>query len=128
MRAPIVLVVTLSGLWIGSLPSVDDPKLKLADCPAPVQKTFQDEAPGAKIETVTKEKDDEGGTIYWAETEIAGKAYSVGVLEDGTLTEMNLTVGDEDLAFEQSPPAVQATFQSEAFGVKIARLGKDMKY
>jgi hypothetical protein len=126
MQVPIVFAI--SGLMIASMPSIDDPKLKFSDCPAPVQKIFQDEAPGAKIETVTKEKDDEGETIYWAETAIAGKTYSIGVLEDGTLTEMNLTVEDEDLAFERCPPAVQATFQSEAFGVKIGRVGKDMKY
>ena len=42
-------------------------KIKLSDCPAAVRKTFQAEAKGAKIETVTKEKDEDDETVYWAE-------------------------------------------------------------
>ena len=84
-----------------------------------MQKTFQAEAKGAKIETVTKEKDEDDETVYWADVPIGGKTYAIGVLEDGTLTEMNLAVDDDELPFERCPAAVQATFRSEAFGEKV---------
>ena len=82
---------------------------------------------GAKIEAVHKEKEGDE-TVYWAEAAIGGKAYAIGVLEDGTLTEMNLAVDDAELPLERCPAAVQATFRREAFGEKIKAVGKDMKY
>ena len=86
------------------------------------------EAKGAKIETVTKEKDEDDETVYWADVAVGGRTYAIGVLEDGTLTEMNLAVDDEELPFDRCPAAVQATFRSEAFGEKVETVGKDMKY
>ena len=86
------------------------------------------EAKGAKIETVTKEKDEDDETVYWADVAIGGKTYAIGVLEDGTLTEMNLAVEDDEVPLDRCPAAVQATLQSEAFGAKIDTVGKDMKY
>ena len=106
----------------------DEQEIKFADCPAAVRKTFQAEAKGAKIETVTKEKDEDDETVYWADVAIGGKTYAIGVLEDGTLTEMNLAVDDDEVPFDRCPAAVQATFRSEAFGAKIDTVGKDMKY
>ena len=102
-------------------------EIKLSDCPAAVRKTIQAEAKGARIETVHKEKE-EDETVYWAEVVIGGKTYAIGVLEDGTLTEMNLAVDDAEVPFERCPAAVQATFRREAFGEKVEAVGKDMKY
>jgi hypothetical protein len=93
-----------------------------------VQKTFVAEAKGAKIETVTVEKGEDEETVYWADVAIGGRNYAIGVLEDGTLAEMNLAVDDEEIPFERCPAAVQATFRSEAFGAKVESVGKDMKY
>jgi hypothetical protein len=102
-------------------------ELKLPDCPAAVRKTFEAEAKGSKVEMVRKEKE-EDDTIYWAEVTIGGKAYAIGVLEDGTLTEMNLAVNDNELPLDRCPAAVQSTFRREAFGEKVETLGKDVKY
>ena len=102
-------------------------EIKLSDCPAAVRKTIEAEARGAKIEAVHKEKE-EDETIYWTEVTIGGKTYAIGVLEDGTLTEMNLAVDDAELPFDRCPAAVQATFRREAFGEKLESVGKDMKY
>ena len=93
-----------------------------------MRKTFEAETKGAKIENVNKEKDEDDETVYWADVALGGKTYAIGVLEDGTLTEMNLAVDDEEVPFERCPAAVQATFRSEAFGEKIDTVGKDMKY
>ena len=59
---------------------------------------------------------------------VDGRAYAIGVLDDGTLTEMNLAVDDDELRFADCPGAVQATFRREAFGEKVDAVGKDMKY
>src|SRR5262249_48937960 len=67
-------------------------------------------------------------TVYWTKVAIAGKTYAIGVLEDGTLTEVNLVVDDTGLPFERCPAAVQATFRREAFGELIREVGKDVKF
>ena len=87
--------------------------------PRLVSKTLQAEAKGAKIETVTKEIDEDNDTVYWARLAIGGKTYELAVLEDGTLTEMNLAVDEEDVPLDQCPAAVQATFRSEALARKF---------
>jgi hypothetical protein len=109
-------------------PLDDPPAHKLADCPPAVRKTFQAEAKGAKIESVTIEKDEDDQTVYWADVTIGGKSYAIGVLKDGTLSEMNLAVGDEEIPYDRCPPAVKATFRAEAFGATLDTVGKDMKY
>jgi hypothetical protein len=102
-------------------------ELKFSDCPPVVRKAFEAEAKGAKIEAIRKEKEGDE-SIYWTELAIDGKSYAIGVLEDGTLTEMNLAVDDADLRIERCPAEVQATFRREAFGEKLESIGKDMKY
>jgi hypothetical protein len=120
-----VVTAPLVGLVLGA--ARDGREIKLADCPPAVRKAIQAEAKGAKIEIVTKEEEDEG-TVYWADAAIGGKMYAIGVLEDGTLTEMNLAVDDNDIPIERAPGAVQATFRGEAFGEKVDSVGQDMKY
>jgi hypothetical protein len=129
--------VTMSMLWVVTAATVslvfemaqiqDVQVIKLSDCPAGVRKTLEAESRGAKIEKIHKEKEDDEA-IYWAEVTIGGKPYAVGVLEDGTLTEMNLAVEDNEVPIERCPAAVQATFRREAFGEKLENVGKDMKY
>jgi hypothetical protein len=102
-------------------------EIKLSDCPEAVRKAFEAEAKGSRIEAVHKENADDD-TVFWAEVTIGGKAYAMGVLEDGTLTEMNLAVNDDEVPLERCPAAVQATFRRESFGEKVESVGKDMKY
>lgn len=127
MRAPGFLTTATLAVVFGALPPARGQELKLSDCPRSVRKTFEAEAGGSSIQTVHKEKD-EDDTVYWAEVTIGGKAYAIGVLEDGTLTEMNLAVDEDELPFERCPAAVQATFRREAFGEKVESVGKDRKY
>ena len=123
-----VVIAMLSGFAFGMTSTGDDEEIKFSDCPAAVRKTFQVEAKGAKIESVTKEKDEDARTIYWAEVAIGGKTYDIGAHEDGTLSEMNLAVDDEELPLDRCPAAVQVTIQSEAFGEKVDAVARDMKY
>ena len=85
-----IAIATISGLVFGIVSSREGEELKFADCPKAVQKTFQAEARGTKIEIVTRETDGDAGTVYWADVALGGKTYATGVLENGTLTEMNL--------------------------------------
>ncbi len=116
------------GLVIGMASASDAQEVKFSECPAPVKKTLQAEAKGAKIEVVHKEKAEDEEAMYWAEVAIGGRTYAIGVLEDGTLAEMNLAVEEDELPFEKCPAPVQATFRREAFGEKINSVGKDVKY
>ena len=113
---PPVWIVNAALLALGPLELDDPPAHKFAECPPAVRKTFQAEAKGAKIETVTIEKDEDDQTVYWADVTIGGKTYAIGVLKDGTLSEMNLAVDDDEIPYDRCPPAVKATFRSEAFG------------
>jgi hypothetical protein len=128
MQSLWVVPVAFLGLVLEVAPAADEQQQKFADCPPAVRKTFMAEAKGARIDTVTKEKDDDDQTVYWADVSIGGRTYAIGVLEDGTLTEMNLGVDEEEVPFERSPAAVQATFRSEGFGQKVGTVGKDLKY
>jgi hypothetical protein len=128
MKAVWVLTVTLPGVVLGMVSAVDEQEIKFAECPAAVRKTFLAEAKGAKIESLTKEKDDDTETVYWADITLGGKTYAMGVLEDGTLTEMNLAVDEEKMPFDRCPAAVQESFRIEAFGEKVDAIGRDMKY
>ena len=109
-------------------PQRDEQEIKFADCPAAVRKGLLAEAKQAKIETVTKETDEDEQTVYWAEVKVDERLYAIGVLEDGSLSEMNLAVDEEDLALEACPAAVQSALRAESFGEKINTVGKDMKY
>ena len=123
-----LLVMALS-LGVGGSARRDDDasKVKFETCPAAVKKTFEAEAKGVKIDSVGKETN-EGESTYWADVHIGGRVYSIGVSEDGTLSEMNLATDVEEVSFEKSPPVVQATFKKEAWDSKIESLGKDIKY
>jgi hypothetical protein len=115
-------------LLLGVASAGDEQEIKFADCPLAVRKAFEAEAKGAKIATVTKEKEDGEETVYWADVSLGGRTYAIGILEDGILTEMNLSVGDEEIPLDRCPAAVQATFHREAFGETIRNVGKDLKY
>ncbi len=73
----------------------DDVKVKWADVPVAVQKTFEKEAPGVKIAEVEIQTDD-GKTTYEAEATIDGKEYEIEVAEDGKLLEKELDDDDDD--------------------------------
>jgi hypothetical protein len=128
MQPRLLTSVGLFCLAFGMPAADDEEEIKFADCPAAVRKTLEAEAKGAKIETVTREKDDDDQTIYWADVSLRGREYVIGVLEDGTLTEINLAVDDDEIPLTQCPPDVQATFRREAFGERIESVGKDVRY
>ncbi len=62
------------------------PTIRKSRCPTapPKQyaKTSLGGGEGAKIETVTREKEGDLGGFTWAEVDLGGKAYEIGILED----------------------------------------------
>ena len=123
-----IVNAALLSLVVGIEPADDPEERKFSECPAAVRKTFQAEAKGVKIETVTLEKDAEGQSVYWADVALDGRTYAIGVFKDGTLSEMTLAVDADEIPFEGCPPAVKATFRSEAFGEAMETVGVDVKY
>jgi hypothetical protein len=102
-------------------------EVELSDCPEAVQKTFRLEARGAKVVEVVRETED-GKTTFWGGAEIGGKMYAIGVDPGGTLTEMGLEVGDDQVAFDTCPAPVRKTFQEETRGAKIGLVAKGVRY
>ncbi len=107
---------------------LEEKEIKFSECPEAVQKTMRAEGKGAKIDTVTKETFDDGGSVYWADVVLDGKPYEMAVNTEGTLTEMSLEVGEDQVEFSKCPAPVQATFHKESNDAKIETLDKDMKY
>ena len=67
--------------------------------------------------------------MFWAEVKLGGRPYAIGVLEDGTLSELNLAVDDAEITIDNCPAAVRLTIHGESFGEKkTGVIGKDMKY
>jgi hypothetical protein len=129
MRSHGWVIVALLGGFVGVANGADQTKVKFSECPEPVRKTLHAEAPGAKFDEVGKERDDGNEVTYWAKAELGGKMYSLGVLEDGTLSEMTLDIAEEDeIPLDKCPAAARATLLGEAFGVKIQNVIKDLKY
>jgi hypothetical protein len=122
-----ILVILLAAFSVLE-PRGDEQEIKFSDCPAAVRKALLAESKQAKIETVTKETGEDEQTVYWAEVKLDDRLYAIGVLEDGSLSEMNLAVDEEELALGDCPAAVQTTFRAESFGEKLNAVGKDMKY
>jgi hypothetical protein len=71
--------------------------VKLADCPAAVQKTIKDNADGGKILEVEKETKKDGTVVYAAEVKKTdGKRVEIEVAEDGKLIKVEDGDDDED--------------------------------
>jgi uncharacterized membrane protein YkoI len=68
--------------------------VKLAECPAAVQKTLKREANGADINVVDKETKD-GKAVYEVDVKIGGKNFEIRVAGDGILISKALDEEDE---------------------------------
>jgi hypothetical protein len=79
----------------------------------------------AKIETVTREKEEDDPAVYRAVAAIGGRSYAMQVLEDGTLMEKTLVIDRTEVRLAQCPASVRATVrqysQGGTIGVEIIR-------
>ena len=75
-------------LMLGCLfttPVVAQEPKTLSDLPKIIQKTVKDNYSGAKIRGVSKEKDQEGDTVYEIEMTVKGKAIDIIVNAQGEI-------------------------------------------
>lgn len=72
-------------------------KVQLADCPAAVQKTINDNANGGQVVEVEKETKKDGTVVYEAEVKKTdGTEIEIEVAEDGTLIDIEIEDDDGD--------------------------------
>ena len=76
--------------------------LKLADLPAPVQKTVQDTLNGGEIKNINKEVE-KGVTQYEVETMLKGKHRDFDVDSNGTLIDV-----EDEVALDSIPAAAKS--------------------
>ena len=119
----LALATTAAAPAPGDAPS----QIKLSDCPEAVRATIEGEAAGGKIETVRKEIED-GETTYLATAEIHGRTFGIEVDEDGTLTELGLEVGDDEIKLSDCPEPVRKTLREEAKDAKLGPVTRDVRY
>lgn len=86
-------------------------EVKLADVPAAVRKTLQEQAKGATIDTVEKQIGKDGKTTYEADVVIGGKEHEVKVAEDGKLISNEPEDEDDDDAAAEEKKADAAPKQ-----------------
>ena len=93
-------------LMLGCLfttPVVAQEPKTLSDLPKIIQKTVKDNYSGAKIRGVSKEKDQEGDTVYEIEMTVKGKAIDIIVNAQGEIDTI-----EEELEISDLPKPVQA--------------------
>lgn len=71
-------------------------KIRLKDCPKPVQETIRKQAKGGKILEIEKETARDGTVTYEAEIRKDKKIYECEVAADGKLISMKLEDDDDD--------------------------------
>jgi len=113
MMAIASLTTSVAVLW-----SADNApgKIKFAALPAPVQKTFKEEAPQTKFESVIEETD-EGKPVYFANALLEERNYAIRVAPDGTLIGKALDAEpkppETEIKLADAPAAVQKTLKAE---------------
>ncbi|MGE5612236.1 MAG: hypothetical protein ACM359_23515 [Bacillota bacterium] len=128
----IVLVLMIVLVAVASVARAADDqsphKLKLSDCPRSVQKTFEVEAKGTKIETVEADVED-GEAWYTADVTIKGKKYTITVDQDGILIDKLLGNDEEkQLKLADCPKAVQNTLKEETQGFEIGKVVREKQH
>ena len=91
-------------------------KLKLADLPAPVQKTVQEQTKSAELKGLSKEVEN-GKTLYEVETMANGKSRDLLVDTSGQIVEV-----EEAATLESVPAAVKAALEKAAVKGKILKV------
>jgi uncharacterized membrane protein YkoI len=88
-------------------------KMKLADLPAPVQKTVQEQTKSAELKGLSKEVED-GKTFYEIETTANGKSRDLLVDPEGQIVEV-----EEATTLDAVPAPVKAALEKAAQKGKI---------
>jgi uncharacterized membrane protein YkoI len=110
----------LSGILmtVALLAGAAETKIKLADLPAPVQKTIQEQTKNAELKGLSKEVQN-GKTFYEVETIVNGKSRDLLVDPSGRIVEL-----EEATTIESVPAAVKAALAPKGKILRIETVTK----
>ncbi|HLK19149.1 MAG TPA: hypothetical protein VKT81_09335 [Bryobacteraceae bacterium] len=103
---------------IALLAGAAEQRIKLADLPAPVQKTVQEQTKNAQLHGLSKEIE-HGKTLYEIETTVNGKSRDLLVDASGRIVEV-----EEATTLDQVPAAVQTALTKAGRILKIETVTK----
>lgn len=113
--AALTIVAAMSGQLLAADKSAA--RQKFSELSAAVQKTFEEEAKPAKVESVSEETF-AGKPVYVAYVQIDGTHYGIKVAKDGNLIEKVLDLDGKNAEVEVStsdlPPTVKLTLENES--------------
>ena len=100
-------------MTVALLAGAAETKIKLADLPAPVQKTVQEQTKNAELKRLSKEVEN-GKTFYEIEIIVNGKSRDLLVDPSGKIVEL-----EEAVTLESVPAAVRAALAPKGRILKI---------
>jgi uncharacterized membrane protein YkoI len=103
---------------VALLAGAAETKIKLADLPAPVRKTVQEQTKNAELKGLSKEVEN-GKTFYEIETIVNGKSRDLLVDPSGSIVEL-----EEATTLESVPAAVKAALAPRGKILKIETVTK----
>ncbi len=98
-------------------PAAEDEKLKFDDLPKAVKETVKEKFPEAKYRGISKEKNEEGESVFEIEMTIAGKSVDIIIDDDGDIEAVEKEIEVEDL-----PRAVIKAAKAKFADAKIEKV------
>jgi hypothetical protein len=109
-------VLAVAGLFLATVASAQEKKLKRSDLSPAVEKTVAAQSAGATIKGFSTEKED-GKTLYEVEMIVSGHSKDISMTADGAIVEI-----EEEVVLDSLSPEVKAGLQAKAGPGKITKV------
>jgi hypothetical protein len=116
MKTNFIIAIGASGLFLASIASAQEKKIKRSDLPLAVEKTVAEQSKGATIRGFSTEQE-KGQTLYEVEMTVSGHSKDVSMAADGTVVEV-----EEQVAMDSLSAQVKAGLQAKAGAGKILKI------
>jgi hypothetical protein len=116
MKTNFIIAIGASGLFLASIASAQEKKIKRSDLPPAVEKTVAEQSKGATIRGFSTEQE-KGQTLYEVEMTVSGHSKDVSMAADGTVVEV-----EEQVAMDSLSAEVKAGLQAKAGAGKILKI------
>jgi hypothetical protein len=116
MKTNFIIAIGASGLFLASIASAQEKKIKRSDLPPAVEKTVAEQSKGATIRGFSTEQE-KGQTLYEVEMTVSGHSKDVSMTADGTIVEV-----EEQVAMDSLSAEVKAGLQAKAGAGKILKV------
>jgi hypothetical protein len=116
MKTNFIIAIGASGLFLASIASAQEKKIKRSDLPPAVEKTVAEQSKGATIRGFSTEQE-KGQTLYEVEMTVSGHSKDVSMAADGTVVEV-----EEQVAMDSLSAQVKAGLQAKAGAGKILKI------